>query len=142
MPISPAASYAPTIAAATPPEAAAAQLHQGGAVAAASILYILLAVAFGLSVYQFKIGILKASLIFIPLVFVALYVGHRFPLPATSLPILFGSAQNTWKLILLIYCFVASILPVWILLQPRDYLSSFLLYSSLAGEESDCWFRA
>ncbi len=48
------------------------------------------------------------------------------------MPALFGSAKNTWSAVLIGYCFLASILPVWILLQPRDYLSSFLLYACLA----------
>jgi carbon starvation protein len=38
-----------------------------------------------------------------------------------------------WIWLLLIYCFVASVTPVWILLQPRDYLSSFLLYATVLG---------
>jgi carbon starvation protein len=38
-----------------------------------------------------------------------------------------------WILLLLVYCLVASVTPVWILLQPRDYLSSFLLYITVLG---------
>ena len=41
--------------------------------------------------------------------------------------------MRTWSLILLGYCFIASITPVWVLLQPRDFLSSFLLFACLAG---------
>ena len=44
-----------------------------------------------------------------------------------------GETTRTWNLILLGYCLIASITPVWALLQPRDYLSSFLLYASLLG---------
>ena len=40
---------------------------------------------------------------------------------------------KTWDLLLIVYCFIASVMPVWILLQPRDYLSSFLLYGSVLG---------
>ncbi len=40
---------------------------------------------------------------------------------------------NTWIFILAIYIFIASTAPVWILLQPRDYLNSFLLYAMMAG---------
>ena len=39
--------------------------------------------------------------------------------------------MKAWSLVLIVYCFVASVTPVWILLQPRDYLSSFLLYASM-----------
>jgi carbon starvation protein len=40
---------------------------------------------------------------------------------------------TTWIVILIVYCLVASMLPVWTLLQPRDYLSSFLLYACVLG---------
>ena len=41
-------------------------------------------------------------------------------------------STNTWMLIVGVYIAIASVAPVWILLQPRDYLSSFLLYAMLA----------
>ncbi len=96
--------------------ASAALVSRGGAVASASILYILIAMVFGLTVYRFKVPILKASFVFVPLVFLALWVGTRFPLGADLIPPLMGSAKNTWCVILLVYCFIASVLPVWLLL--------------------------
>jgi len=45
--------------------------------------------------------------------------------------IIAGEPKKTWALILILYCFLASTTPVWILLQPRDYLSSYLLYASV-----------
>jgi len=107
--------------------------QQGGAVATASMLYIGLALLFGLSVYRWKFSLPKGSLIFVPLVFVALWVGLKLPLTTDCVPALAGSAKNTWSVLLLIYCFAASVLPVWLLLQPRDYLSAYLLFASLAG---------
>ncbi|MBP7830391.1 MAG: carbon starvation protein A [Kiritimatiellae bacterium] len=126
---------ASTFAPATQPETADLQLHQGGVVATASALYLLLAVLFGLTVYRFKVSIGRATLVFVPLVFLALWVSHLLPLRADRLPEvwLLGSAKNTWLAVLLVYCFFASILPVWVLLQPRDYLSSFLLYACVGG---------
>ena len=44
-----------------------------------------------------------------------------------------GDPGTFWDVVLIVYCFVASILPVWLLLQPRDYLSSYLLFGCLAG---------
>jgi carbon starvation protein len=108
-------------------------VRQGGTVATAAILYILIALAFGLTVYRLKLRLGIASLIFVPLVFIALWVGSVIPLTSDYIPALMGSAKYTWSLLLLIYCFIASITPVWILLQPRDYLSSFLLYACLGG---------
>lgn len=58
-----------------------------------------------------------------------LVLGHRFPL---TLPELWGlGPQTTWVLLLLAYCFAAAVLPVQYLLQPRDYLSSFVLFATI-----------
>ncbi len=66
------------------------------------------------------IGLLVASLV----------LGSEFPV---VLPVLFGmSAETQWILVLLAYCFVASVTPVQTLLQPRDYLASFLLFAAIA----------
>jgi len=105
-----------------------------GEVATSSTLFIFLAMIFGIVLYRLKIKLLWASLIFVPLVFVGVFVGHALPLNPDVLP---GFMQNnpgrSWNVILIIYAFVAAISPVWVLLQPRDYLSSFLLYASLIG---------
>jgi carbon starvation protein len=110
----------------------AATFVEDGGVASSSILFIVLAVLFGLSLNKLKMGVLRASLIFVPLVFVAVWVGHEMPISPDKLPnIMAIGPHKTWSLLLIIYCFIASTTPVWILLQPRDYLSSFLLYSSV-----------
>ena len=96
-------------------------------------LYIFLALAFGFVVYRRRCSLLSASLIFVPLVFVGMYVGMRWPLLPEYLPTVGSSVKNFWIIILLVYCLLASVLPVWMLLQPRDYLSSFLLYACLIG---------
>ncbi len=103
-----------------------------GATATASFFYIFLAVLFGLGVYRFHLSIFYGSLIFVPLVFFGIYLGIEFPFQ--NAPEIFGSAKNFFNTVLMIYVFFASTLPVWLLLQPRDYLSSYLLYFSiLAG---------
>ena len=75
---------------------------------------------------------LITSLIFVPLAFSFIYLGQLFPL---DLGALFGLSDKaeylTWMIILIIYAAAASTLPVWLLLQPRDYLSSYLLYAML-----------
>lgn len=107
---------------------------RGGAVAMSSMLYMLIAVMFGLVTRSGKMNFKTASLIFVPLVFAAMIVGYKFPLCPTLIPAWFyGHPKYTWAAILLVYCFIASVTPVWILLQPRDYLSSFLLYGCLIG---------
>ncbi len=97
-------------------------------VASSSLIYIVLAVGLGLSVYRAGISLGKSSAVFVPLVFIGIWAGQHLPL---MLPV--EDARMVWSIILLVYCFAASVLPVWFLLQPRDYLSSFLLYACLIG---------
>ena len=112
----------------------AATFIESGAVASSSVLFVFLAIGFGLSVYRFKMSLLSSSLIFVPLVFAAVWLGHIIPISPDRIPVIIaGNPAKTWCLILLVYCFIASTTPVWILLQPRDYLSSFLLYASVLG---------
>lgn len=59
---------------------------------------------------------------------VVILVGLQFPV---VLP--FANAKMIWFVVLIVYCIVASVLPVWLLLQPRDYLSSYILLLGLIG---------
>lgn len=107
---------------------------QDGGVATSSIFFIALAILFGLSINRFKIPLLRASLVFVPLVFIAVWAGQKVPISANIVPgIIAGDPKKTWCIVLIFYCFLASTTPVWILLQPRDYLSSYLLYASVLG---------
>ncbi len=107
---------------------------RGGSVATASALYVVLALAMGACLYRLKIPTLVATLTFVPLVFAAIAVGHVLPIEASTVPALLrGDPASTWIVVLIVYCLAASVLPVWVLLQPRDYLSSFLLYACVVG---------
>ena len=102
------------------------------AIATASILFITEAVFFGLCVYKWKMSVLWASLIFVPLMFAFVWVGNAFPLDLVKL---FGMSKEAtatlWTLVLIGYCFFASTCPVQYLLQPRDYLNAYLLYAMM-----------
>lgn len=107
---------------------------EDGGIATASVLFIALAIGFGVCVYRLKMSVWMASLIFVPLIFLGVWVGQIFPiLPAWINSTLGYDPKKIWCLLLIAYCFVASTAPVWILLQPRDYLSAYLLYSSMLG---------
>ncbi len=103
------------------------------AIATASLLFVAEAIAFGLCVNRLKMPVSVASIIFVPLMFASVWFGCLFPLDLVKM---FGfSAETTlmfWTIVLLAYCFIASTCPVWILLQPRDYLNSYLLYAMMA----------
>ena len=102
-----------------------------GGVATSSILFMGLAVGFGVSLYRLKIPLFRATVVFVSLLFFSVWLGQQIPL--NNIPALFGDSAKTWSIVLVVYCFIASVTPVWILLQPRDYLSSFLLYGSILG---------
>ena len=103
------------------------------AIATASLLFIAEAVLFGLCVYKWKMSVLVASLIFVPLMFAFVWVGNVLPFDLVKL---FGLSKEatamTWTLVLIGYCFFASTCPVQYLLQPRDYLNAYLLYAMMA----------
>ncbi len=101
------------------------RFNPGGAVAAASVLYLSLSVVMGLVERFLKPKLLLQTLIFVPLTLVCVYAGTRLS-TVLILPV------RTWGLIILGYCFVASLTPVWALLQPRGYLGGFVLYLALA----------
>ena len=101
-------------------------------VATASLLSIAEAMLFSLCVYRLNIKVAWASLFFVPLLFLLVWVGVLFPLDLVKLlNVTDGQARSIWIIVLMVYCFLASTMPVWLLLQPRDYLNSYLLYAML-----------
>ena len=88
-----------------------------------SIFFIVLAIFFGFFVYRRNAPLGVSTIIGVVLIAVAMYVGLNWH------PIYLS--YETWMIICGLYILVASVTPVWILLQPRDYLSSFLLYGMM-----------
>ena len=93
-------------------------------VAMISLLFILIAIVFGFLVYRRNAPIGISTILGVIAITLCMVIGMNFhPLYLTT---------KTWMVVVGIYIAVASVTPVWILLQPRDYLSSFLLYAMLA----------
>ena len=87
-----------------------------------------IAVVFGLAMRKGSQALLPMSITSLILIYLAVYVGAYF------LPISLSFVSNQvvgWTVILLIYCGIASVLPVWLLLQPRDYVNSHQLFVAL-----------
>ena len=102
-------------------------------VATSSLLGIFEAALFGVCVYRFKWSVFSASFLFVPVLFLLVWIGVVFPCDLTAIfGVSVATAKTIWVAVLFVYCFVASTLPVWLLLQPRDYLNSYLLYAMLA----------
>jgi carbon starvation protein len=99
--------------------------NPGGAVAAASVLYLLLSVVMGLVQKYLNPPLWLVTLIFVPSAFALSWVG-------TLMSNVFVMSHKSWGLLILLYCCVASLVPVWALLQPRGYLGGFILYAAIA----------
>ena len=91
-------------------------------VATASIAFIIVAVIVGILMYRVKLNFYISTIVGLILLGLAIWIGFLFPIKADF---------QTWVVVLLIYSIVASSLPVWILLQPRDYLNAYILWAGL-----------
>ncbi len=92
-------------------------------VAVISLLFIVMAILFGFFVYRRGASLLLATILGCVGIVVCLVIGLNWH------PIYLSN--TAWMWIIGVYILIASVAPVWILLQPRDYLSSFLLYAMM-----------
>jgi carbon starvation protein len=113
----------------------------GGAIASSSLLYLALPIIMGLLLRYTGLSLGWATVIFVPLVGVVIWLGQFIPFdlglivqhfrPGTSLPEADLTARKIWDVLLLAYCLVAGVVPVWLLLQPRGHLGGYFLYAAL-----------
>lgn len=101
-----------------------AQITANGAVATTSCLFIFEAVALGFILRYAKLNKWVNTALAIVLLVVGIAVGLSAPIFV---------AGSAWHLVIFIYIFIASVVPVWALLQPRDYLNSYLLVAMIVG---------
>ena len=102
----------------------------GAGVASSSMLYLGLALAMGVVVKFLRPPLWLVTLVFVPAVAFAIWLGPLLPIDwRTDGPV----PTLWWAWAILAYCGVASMLPVWLLLQPRGYLGGFFLYLTLGG---------
>ena len=105
------------------------RFNPGGAVAAASIAYLSLSIVMGLVQRRWNPPLGVITLIFVPATLGAVWMGTQI----SSVFVLdVANPTRAWGLCILAYCFVASLVPIWLLLQPRGYLGGFVLYMALA----------
>lgn len=101
-----------------------AKLSANASAASISILYVFVAIAFGLFLRKTHIGGWKQAVIGIALIIVMLAVGIACPIYLN---------KTSWIYIVFVYIFFASITPMWLLKQPRDYLTTFLFIGMIAA---------
>lgn len=99
--------------------------YANGSAASISMLFILVAVIFGL--IQKKVGKMNEwvkAVVAIGLLVVMFAVGMKLPIYAS---------KTTWIYIIMAYLFLASVMPMWLLMQPRDYMTTFMLLGMIIG---------
>ena len=100
--------------------------NPGGAVAFASIVYLGLAIVMGLVQKRWSPPLWVVTALFVPATLGAVWAG-------TKASTIFLLQARTWDLLILAYCLVAALIPLWLLLQPRGYLGGFVLYMALGA---------
>lgn len=88
-----------------------------------TFLFLVGAIVFGFLYYRLKMNFTLATIIGLVLVAIAMWLGYVWPWHADF---------HTWVIITAVYAVLASSLPVWLLLQPRDYLNAYILFVGLA----------
>lgn len=111
----------------------------GAGIASSSLMYLALPIIMGLLLRYTKLSLGVATVIFLPLVGVAIWAGQHLPFDMTAILQTFSPAADdklahkAWDILLLAYCCVASVVPMWLLLQPRGHLGGYILYVALLG---------
>ncbi|MEM1413391.1 MAG: carbon starvation CstA family protein [Myxococcota bacterium] len=94
---------------------------------------VVIAVAIGLAIRKGKASHTLPSVIALVLLYVFVWVGTKAPFDLGAMMGDAGAARDVWIVVLLVYAGIASLLPVWLLLQPRDYINSHQLFVGLGG---------
>lgn len=105
-------------------EGLATSFNKGGAVAMASTLYLVLALVMGVVERFLKPPMWLSTVVFVPATLGCVWLGTQWD------QVLECSVQ-TWSAIILAYCLISSMLPMWLLQQPRGYLGGFVLYLAI-----------
>lgn len=115
----------------------------GGGIATSSLLYLALPIIMGLLLKFRHLSLGMATVIFLPLVGVAIWLGQKLPMdmsqvlmsmnPELSATDARSLGIKVWDVMLLVYCCIASVVPMWLLLQPRGHLGGYFLYVALIG---------
>ena len=91
---------------------------------------IIIAIIMGFFIYKKKMNALFPSIIALAILYLFVWIGSNNPIDLTEIGV--SNVKYTWIILLFIYSAIASLLPVWILLQPRDYINSHQLIVGLS----------
>ena len=92
---------------------------------------ILIAIVFGYLIYKYNLDALIPSIFALLILYFFVWLGTNFPISLDMIGLKANQIENTWIIFLFIYSGIASLLPVWLLLQPRDFINSHQLIVGL-----------
>lgn len=92
---------------------------------------ILIAIIMGILIYNKGKNATILSIIALIILYIFIWIGSLIPISIDNVKLISSNTQNTWIIILFIYSSIASLLPIWLLLQPRDYINSHQLIVGL-----------
>ena len=92
---------------------------------------MLIAVLFGFLNYKAKLNTALNTVIALALLLFVIWLGFKVPIRLEGLGVAAGSVKSVWLIVLIAYGVVASVLPVWVLLQPRDYIATWILIAGM-----------
>ncbi len=96
-----------------------------GGIASTSVIVITFFAPFiGYLLYRKNIKVINAVFLSIFIIVLSIIIGFLLPV---------RFSRETWMILISIYCFIASSIPVWIILQPRDFINSFFLYGGIVS---------
>jgi len=93
---------------------------------------IIIAMVIGYFIYKKKINAFVPSIIALLVLYIFVWIGSNNPINLESIGVQSNNVKHTWIILLFIYSGIASLIPVWILLQPRDYINSHQLIVGLS----------
>jgi carbon starvation protein len=107
---------------------------KGGGIATSSLIYLALPMVMGLLLRYTKLTLGWATLVFLPLVALAIWGGQHIPFDLGALLGTDGpTTHRIWDVGILVYCAIAALIPMWLMLQPRGHLGGYFLYAALAA---------
>lgn len=98
-----------------------------------TFMVVVIAMMLGVARYVLRVPLWLATIVALGAVFTCIYIGYAYlPISLSSIVPDYAAQTRIWFVLLMGYCLVASVLPVWLLLQPRDYISMWKLFACLS----------
>jgi carbon starvation protein len=104
------------------------------------LIVAIIGVIAGFLTYKFKVNIVYTTIIAVIIIFLGIWAGIAMPykaplepVPATGPVPPFPNALDFWMFITLLFCFLGAVLPIWVFIQPINYLSFYLVYAGVIG---------